>query len=146
MDQARAAIAAQMMDTRAMIARELVPEQLARLQQIVLQLEGPCLAMADAQIGQRLNLTDEQWHQLGAVCTARMQQMRAAFQPTAPGQDQCQVAASNRDRIEGVRARTDEQALGVLSPSQRAQFTGMQGRHLNLEPPIPPQCRLPPRP
>jgi len=145
MDQARAAIAAQMMDTRAMIARELVPEQLARLQQIVLQLEGPCLAMADAQIGQRLSLTDEQWHQLGAVCMARMQQMRAAFQPMAPGQDECQAAASNRDRIEAVRARTDEQALAVLSPRQRTQFAGMQGRHLNLEPPIPPECRLPPR-
>jgi len=144
-DQARAAIAAQMMDTRAMIARELTPEQLARLQQIVLQLEGPCLAMADAQIGQRLSLTDDQWHQLGAVCSTRMQQMRGSFQPVAPGQDECQVAASNRDRIEVIRARSDDQALAVLTPRQRAQFAGMQGRHINLEPPIPPDCRLPPR-
>jgi Spy/CpxP family protein refolding chaperone len=144
-DQARAAIAAQMMDTRAMIARELMPEQLARLQQIVLQLEGPCLAMADAQIGQQLSLTDDQWHQLGAVCSGRMQQMRAAFQPPAPGQDVCQVAAGNRDRIEVIRARSDEQALAVLSPRQRSQFTGMQGRRINLEPPVPPECRLPPR-
>ncbi len=145
MDQTRAAIDAQMMDTRAMIARELRPEQLGRLQQIVLQLEGPCLAMEDAQIGQHLSLTDEQWRQLGSVCTGRMQQMRAAFQPVAPGQDICKSAAANRDRIEAIRARTDEQALAVLSPQQRAQFAGMQGRRIHLEPPIPPECRLPPR-
>lgn len=140
-DQARAAIAQQMTDTRAMIARELVPEQLARLQQIVLQIEGPCLAMADVQVGQRLNLADEQWRQLGAVCNARIQQMRAAFQPAAPGPDQCKVVAGNRDRIEALRARSDEQALALFSPQQRSQFAGMQGRHIQLEPPMPPECR-----
>ena len=140
-DQARAAIGQQMMDTRAMIARELMPEQLARLQQIVLQIEGPCLAMADVQVGQRLSLTDEQWRQLGAVCNARIQQMRAVFQPSAPGLDQCKVIASNRDRIEGIRASSDGQALALFSPLQRTQFAGMQGRHLNLEPPMPPECR-----
>jgi hypothetical protein len=145
MDQARAAIAAQMTDTRAMIARELRPEQLARLQQIVLQLEGLCLAMADAQIGQRLELTDDQWHRLGAVCMDRAQQMRAAFQPVGPGQDECQVVANNRERIEAIRAHSDEQALAVLTAQQRSQFVGMQGRHIDLEPPIPPECRLPPR-
>jgi hypothetical protein len=140
-DQARAAIAQQMMDTRAMIARELVPEQLARLQQIVLQIEGPCLAMADVQVGQRLNLTDEQWRQLGAVCNARIQQMRGAFQPAAPGPDQCKAVAVNRDRIEAIRARSDEQALALFSPQQRSQLAGMQGRHIKLEPPMPPECR-----
>ena len=144
-EQARTAIQMQMMDTRAMIARELQPEQLARLQQIVLQLEGLCLTMADAQIGQRLNLTDAQWQQLGAVCDARMRQMRASFQPPAPGQDECQIAANNRDRIEAIRIHSDEQALAVLTPTQRSQFAGMQGRHINLEPPIPPECHLPPR-
>jgi Spy/CpxP family protein refolding chaperone len=101
--------------------------------------------MADAQIGQRLSLTDDQWHQLGAVCSARMQQMRASFQPVPPGQDECRAAAGNRDRIEVIRARSDDQALAVLTARQRAQFTGMQGRRINLEPPIPPECRLPPR-
>jgi hypothetical protein len=140
-DQARAAIGQQMMDTRAMIARELLPEQLARLQQIVLQIEGPCLAMADVQVGQRLNLTDGQWHQLGAVCDARIQQMRAAFQPAPPGADQCKVIAINRDRIEDIRTRSDGQALALFSPQQRAQLAGMQGRRLKLEPPTPPECR-----
>jgi hypothetical protein len=144
-DQQRAQIAAQMMDTRAMIARELTPEQLARLQQIVLQLEGLCLTMADGQIGQRLSLTDDQQHRLGAICMDRTQQMRAAFEPPAPGQDECRIAAVNRDRIEAIRARSDEQALQVLTARQRTQFAGMQGRHINLEPPIPPECRLPPR-
>src|ERR1019366_9624647 len=56
MDQAQAAIARQMTDTRGMIARELAPEQLARLQQIMLQIEGPCLAMVDNQVGQHIGL------------------------------------------------------------------------------------------
>jgi len=141
MDQARAAVAEQMMDTRAMIARELAPEQLARLQQIMLQLEGPCLSTVDVQIGQHLGLTDQQWRELRAVCSARTQQMRVAFQAPAPGLDECQVAASNRDRIERIRSRSDEQALALFSPQQRTQFAVMQGRHLNLEPPIRPECR-----
>ena len=145
-DQQRSQIAAQMMDTRAMIARELTPEQLGRLQQIVLQLEGLCLTMADGQVGQRLTLTDDQWRRLGAVCMDRMQRIRAAFQPPTPGQDECRVAAGNRERIEAIRASSDQQALAVLTARQRAQFAGMQGRQIQLEPPIPPECRLPPRP
>jgi hypothetical protein len=142
-ERTHTAIEIQMMDTRAMIARELQPEQLARLQQIMLQLEGLCLAIADSQIGQSLGLLDDQWHRLRTVCEDRMQQMRASFQPMAVGQDECQVAANNRARIEAIRAKSDEQALAVLSPRQRAQLEGMQGRHMNLEPPVPPECRLP---
>jgi hypothetical protein len=67
--------------------------------------------------------------------------MRAAFQPPAPGADECKVAAGNRDRIERIRARSDEQALALLSAQQRTQFAVLRGRPLHLEPPVRPECR-----
>lgn len=139
-EQAQAAMAQHMAGTRAMIARELAPEQLGRLQQILLQIEGPCLAVADRQLGQHLGFGGEQERRVGQVCQARLEQMRAAFRPPGPGLDPCQAAAGNRERIERIRARADEQALSLFSPQQRAQFVAMQGRRIALEPPMPPGC------
>lgn len=140
-DQGQAAIARGMADTRGMIARELTPEQLARLQQIMLQIEGPCLATVDNQLGQHLGLTNEQWKQLATVCHERDQQMRAAFRPPAPGANECQVAVGNRDRIEPIRARSDAQVLALLSAQQRTKFAAQQGSPMHLEPPMRPECR-----
>jgi hypothetical protein len=140
-DQGQAAIARQMADTRGMIARELAPEQLARLQQIMLQIEGLCLAMVDNQLGQNLGLANEQWKQLAAVCHERSHQMRAAFRPPAPGADECQAAVGNRDRIEPIRARSNAQALALLSAQQRTQFAAQQGSPIHLEPPMRAECR-----
>lgn len=139
-EQARALMAQHMAGTRAMIARELTPEQLARLQQILLQIEGPCMAAADRQLGQHLGLGGEQERRVGQACQARLEQMRAAFRPPGPGLDPCQAAAGNRERIERIRARADEQVISLFSPQQRAQFAAMQGRRLPLEPPMPPGC------
>lgn len=139
-EHARAAMAQHMAGTRAMIARELTPEQLARLQQILLQIEGPCLAVADRPLGQQLGLAGEQERQVAATCRSRLEQIRAAFRPPGPGLDPCQAAAGNRERIERIRARTDEQVLSLFSPQQRAHFTAMQGRRIPLEPPMPPGC------
>ena len=69
--------------------------------------------------------------------------MRSAFQPPVPGQDQCQAAAENRDRLTAVRRDGDRQVLAVFTPEQRAQFVRMQGRLLDLEPPMPPNCGPP---
>jgi Spy/CpxP family protein refolding chaperone len=48
--------------------------------------------------------------------------------------------AANRDHIELIRARSDEQVLALLSPQQKAMFVRMTGKRLNLTPPMPPEC------
>ncbi len=139
-EQAQAAIQSHVMETRGMIARELNPEQLARLQQIMLQLEGPCLAVVDPQLAQQLSITRDQGRTIGEACRARAAQMRTAFQPPAPRTDPCAQMAANRDRIELIRARSDEQVMALLSPQQKSMFDRMTGKRLKLAPPMPPEC------
>ncbi len=139
-DQARAAMDDQMGKTRLMINRELTPEQLNRFQQILLQIQGPCSAVTDPAAGHTLALSGQQQQQIGAVCEQRGEQMRASFQPPAPGQDPCKAAADNRDRLTRVRSEDDRQVLALFTAEQRQQFTLMQGRVLSLEPPMPPNC------
>ena len=127
-------------DTRNMIARELTPAQLARLQQIMLQLEGPCLAIIDQPAGEQLKLTSRQTQALSTACEARSTQMRQAFEPQRPGGNFCAAMAANRDRMEKIRRRADEEILALLDPSQKAMFMRMSGRKLQLTPPMPPEC------
>lgn len=141
-DQARAAIQEHLQSTRLMIQRELNPKQLDRLQQIMLQLEGPCLAILDPKLGQQLGFSATQARTLNDACQHRSQEMRSAFHPPAPGQDFCASAASNRERIGAIRARADANITAMLQPQQQTALTQMMGPKINLEPPIPPNCRL----
>ena len=139
-EQAQAEIERHVTDTRGMIARELTPAQLARLRQIMLQLEGPCLATIDQQVGQQLSIMPEQDRAIKEACRARAKQMREAFRPPQPPADLCAAMADNRDRIEQIRAHADEQIMAILAPQQQAMFIRMSGNKLRLEPPMPPQC------
>jgi len=138
---AQAAIDQHLMDTRAMIARELTPPQLARLQQIMLQLEGPCLSMIDTELARQLGLTPDQMRKIGDACRARSDEMRAAFRPPPPGGDFCRAMDANRVQIEQIRAREDKRIFVMLSGPQQKMFERMSGRKLHLDPPRPPQCR-----
>src|SRR5258707_13466268 len=55
-EQARDEIQQHLRSIHLMIERELAPKQLDRLHQIMLQLEGPCLAVLDPQIEKMLKL------------------------------------------------------------------------------------------
>src|SRR5579864_5153341 len=120
------------------------PEQMhyAIQQHILLQLEGPCLAVLDPQIGQKLGLSSGQSQELSGACQKRSEEMRSAFKPPAPGEDICAAAASNRDRIGAIRARADVNITALLRPAQQAALDQLMGRKIKLDPPIPPNCRL----
>lgn len=141
-EQMHYAIQQHILTTRAMIARELTASQLDRLQQIMLQLEGPCLAILDPQIGQKLGLSSGQSQELSGACQKRSEEMRSAFKPPAPGEDICAAAASNRDRIGAIRARADVNITALLQPAQQTALDQLMGRKIKLDPPIPPNCRL----
>jgi len=140
-EQARAAMQQQAEQTRPMINRELTPQQIARLQQILLQIEGPCMAVREPEMLRQLGLTPAEQGQAGVACRERGAQMRAAFHPPAPGEEPCQAASENRIRIERIRSDTDRKVLALFSPAERSKFAAMQGRHIDLEPPMPPGCR-----
>jgi hypothetical protein len=140
-EQAQADLQAHVESARGMVARELRPQQLARLHQIMLQLEGPCLAAIDPQARMQLRITPEQAARIDQACRARAMQMRDAFRPPGNGADFCAMIAANRERIEKVRSAADQRIAAILSPQQNAAFEHMVGKRISLEPPQPPQCR-----
>jgi hypothetical protein len=126
--------------TRGMIARELTGPQLQRLQQIMLQLEGPCLATRDPELAQRLGFAADKLRSIGEACRMRTNEMRAAFRPPPASPEFCQVMIDNRDRIQAIRAASDRRILGQLSLRERSLFEQASGRKLNIQPPMPPEC------
>jgi hypothetical protein len=140
-EQAQAELQAHVESARGMVARELRPQQLERLHQIMLQLEGPCLAAIDPQARMHLRITPEQAARIDQACRARSMQMREAFRPPANPGDFCAAIAANRERIEKVRAAADQKIAALLSPQQSAEFDRMVGKKISLEPPRPPECR-----
>ncbi len=141
-EQQRAAIQQHVANTRALIAQVLMPAQLHRLQQIMLQIEGPCLATLDSQVAHNLGLNVDQAEALSAACRGRDDKMRSAFRPPAPGENFCAAMAKNRDRIGKIRAHADQDIVAMLQPSQRIELKRMMGTPIHLNPPMPPNCRL----
>lgn len=97
-----------------MTARELTPIRMARLQQIILQLEG-CLAVIDQPVGQRPSLTDQQNQAITRACHVRTVQMREAFPP----QSSARTMAGKRDHMKQVRGRADGELFALLEPFQK---------------------------
>jgi hypothetical protein len=125
-----------------MIQRELNDKQRKRLDEIMLQLEGPCMAIMDSQLAQHLRVGPDQQSVLSKACERKTEQMRSAFTPPARGQDPCSAMAENRARIGQIRARADDDITAMLQPRQQAELTRMMGQKIHLEPPTPPNCRL----
>ncbi len=139
-EQVREEIEQQQRDTELMIARELNPKQRERLREIMLQLEGPCMAIFDREAARHLRVGPEQGQSLAAACQNRFEQTRKAFKQVAPGEDFCAVMAENRVRIEKIRLREDQEITARLLPEQQAELTRMIGTKIKLAPPMSPNC------
>ncbi len=140
-EQMREQIEQQHRDTELMIARELNPKQRERLRQIMLQLEGPCMAIFDREAARHLRIGPEQGQSLAAACQNRLEQTRKAFKQVAPGENFCAAMAENRVRVEKIRLREDQDITARLQPEQQAELTRMMGIKIKLGPPTPPNCR-----
>ena len=66
--------------------------------------------------------------------------MRQTFKAPQPGDNFCAVMAKNRERVEQVRSRADQEILKLLEPSQKAVLLRMSGNKLHLTAPMPPGC------
>jgi len=123
-----------------MIWRELTPPQIVRLQQMMLQLEGPCMAILDRQIARHLRIGPEAGQKLGAACQRRSDEIRQAVKPAAPGENFCAIVAENRDRVQQIRNREDRLIVAQLQPEQQAELIQLMGQPIKLERPLPPDC------
>jgi len=126
--------------SRNVISQILTPEQLQRLQQIMLQIEGPCLAVNDPRFSQELGLSETQLQKMTTTCRQLVGEMQKVFRPPAPGEDPCASLRANRAQIEQIREEGQARVVALLSAAQQDNLQEMQGRKLTIEPVMPPQC------
>jgi len=135
----RAALAQQVRAQGSAIDQILQLKQLQRLQQIMLQQSGPCLAIHDPYFISKMALTAAQTKEIQAICRRMMQDMRQ-FGRTA-GKGNCRQALAERTRAERLQLQTRVHIESLLSPSQRQQLAKLEGAPIRLEPQLPPACR-----
>ena len=126
---------------RSAIDQILTANQLRRLQQIMLRLEGPCLAIHDRHFTQELGLNRGQQQEITGICRQLAMDLRGALRPPMSEENACTVALAMRTRIERKRLQGDVQIKGLLSQQQREKLEQMQGPEITLEPMLPPPCK-----
>jgi Spy/CpxP family protein refolding chaperone len=116
----------------------LKPEQLQRLKEIRLQVEGPA-ALNSHEVAMKLGLNREQRTKLKAI----QDEIRQAMQEAMQGLKDLTVDERREkmpellEKMRRVRTETTEAALNVLTAEQKKDFEKLQGTKVDLGPPPP---------
>lgn len=105
----------------------LLPEQMERLEQIVLQVQG-VRALANDEVAGRLGMTDEQKKKLGEVREQLQQEMGPKMRELFASGDREAV----REGMRKVGEEMQEKVLAVLTSDQRKQFDEMKGEKFEM--------------
>jgi Spy/CpxP family protein refolding chaperone len=100
-------------------AEILTPEQVARLRQIRLQVQGP-RAFLNPEMVQKLSITDAQREKIIGTFKAAKKDFVALFQDGANREDM-------GPKLAELRRHLTEQALSMLTEEQRARWKDMTG-------------------
>ena len=95
----------------------LSPEQVARLNELWVQYEGPCV-LRDKAIAEKLNLTDDQ--------KAKLEQIWSDYQRTFF--EQAQKGPGGFKGLKKVRSDANEAALALLTDDQKTAYEALQGK------------------
>ena len=106
----------------------LFPEQLERLQEINIQLQG-IAALRNADVAKELKITDAQKKELEEVQAGLMEKMREGMRElfTSGGGRE-----GMREKIEKMREDMEGDVLGVLTSDQKKKFEEMKGEKFEM--------------
>lgn len=119
----------------------LSEDQIARLDQIALQLRG-LRALTDDEVARKLMLSDEQKKKIEAVFEAEAANRRRMFEEMRNGSRDRGDAprgrgnfdfTAMREKMEEARKKTESEVLAVLTASQKSSFDAMKGKPFELE-------------
>lgn len=96
-------------------------KQLARLEQLRMQLEGPA-SWENAEIAMRIGLSEEQRTRLREIREAARSNIEAAFKAGTTREERAQAFSKDR------RDKTREDMFAVLTAEQKAKWDEMQGK------------------
>jgi len=110
-------------EEKAKLAEILLPNQLKRLNEIFVQVNG-LNALQDDDIAKELAITEAQKTKLAEVRTANGEAMRSQGREAFAGLDDAARAA----KFAEMRKEADAKLLAVLTPDQQKKFEEMKGK------------------
>ena len=105
------------------LAEILKADQIARLEEISIQMRGAA-ALADPKVAKTLGLSDDQQKKLKEVSDANAAAVRELFQ------DGNREGA--REKMQELRKQTTEKAMAVLTADQKAALAKMKGAEFKM--------------
>lgn len=122
-EKAMSAMRERMEKANAKVAEILKPEQVARLEEISIQMRGT-MALADPKVVKKLGLSEDQQKKLQEVQQANAAAMREAFQ----GGDR----EAARAKMQDLRKQSTEKVMAVLTSEQKAAFEKLKGAEFKM--------------
>jgi hypothetical protein len=107
----------------------LAPDQLQRLDQILIQVLGPS-ALQTARVSEALGLTDEQKQSIASTQRAALQEIRAQIQALGPAADRAAMAK----KVSALRQKMDNDVMAHLSSEQKEKFITLKGPAFEMPP------------
>jgi len=139
-EAARSELRAHLEMGRAMVARVLTPPQLDRLQQIMMQVGGVCVAVHDENVSLALSIDPSQMRRIATACE-KMREAVMSVPRNASPKAFCAAFMEGERAYEAKRGEVDAEVAGILSEAQLASLKAMEGESFQIDPPYPPQCR-----
>ncbi|WP_339909474.1 Spy/CpxP family protein refolding chaperone [Symmachiella dynata] len=120
-------------EAKKMLAGVLDEQQMKRLNQIKIQVEG-VRALSDDEVAAKLEITDEQQGKIEAAEEANREKMREAMQGRRGRRDSGDREAAMK-KMEELRKSAESSVLEILTKEQRDQFAAMQGKKFDMPQP-----------
>jgi hypothetical protein len=115
-------------EVNAEIKKILLEDQLARLQQIYVQVAGAGQALSDPDVVAKLNLTEDQQAQIAATRQQVQEDHRGQLQELFGSGDREAIQA----KMQELRQEGDEKVLAHLTAEQKDQFAALKGEPFEL--------------
>lgn len=139
-EAARSELRAHLEMGHAMIARVLTGPQLERLQQIMMQIGGLCVAIHDVNVSLALSIDPSQMRRIATACQ-KMREAVTTIPRNARPKEFCAAIKEAEKAYDAKRNEVDAELAVILSEGQLASLKALEGRPVQIDPPPHLQCQ-----
>ncbi len=134
MGELREKMEAQTKDLRAQVEKILMPNQIARLKEINIQVQG-LRALSNPEVVEALKITDAQQKELEEVRSRNSEDFRSLYSGIRDLSDEerTKKMAEIREKMSKRRETQEADMLKVLTSKQQKQFEEMKGEKFELD-------------
>lgn len=119
--------------SRQEVSTILTPDQLNRLKQILLQVNG-AEALQDKEVAKKVGLTPEETAKLQKLQLKTNAMLRSSVGTQhSGGQEQTQLLGANIQAADKIDNKAQEQYLGALTPEQKQKLDNLRGAPFTLD-------------